>query len=377
MIKFLPEIFTHAVAPDSSERMDATSALSGYALALLSGRYPVTNDDLRTKLLAKVKDFIVAQHNKPNQSDTMKSPMLPAYLMRAFKGGAINDEQGPRWAVTMTACLIILSGSSVFDGQGRFRLVLQVAEQLRRGKKGIFDELLACLWKSLIWAFSQILLGDLNFAEAKKSKDGLAANGREVRFGIVRQELRWGAGACLIASLLFASSKLSRQSTADAAVPELSWAISVLKDMVTHASSHVYREGIAILARMVSAVGTSTEQPTAASQLWCPDDVVVKALFQRHVMTAKAPAFSSVIHEANKVDPEAVRPLREEEIQQSWGALFEVWELCARRELQQRDFKILPVRSTAQWSLDACSHSRCSRTCFCSHGRPFSWYRPT
>ncbi|KAI0754826.1 hypothetical protein C8Q80DRAFT_1247683, partial [Daedaleopsis nitida] len=349
----LPEIFTRIVARNASDRMDASLALSGYATALASV-WASVEPDTKEFIVAMIHDFIVAQLPNTEVSDPATASLLPDYLKQAISSDSSSSADGPRWAVTVVCCLIVLSGSTVFFGLRACRLVLQAAEQLRRKRGRFFEELHGCLWRCLIWAFSQLPSDDIVAAlvkqpEEKQHRNKRPKNSRDIAFGIVRQEFRHGIGAYLISTLLYSS--IQRSSAAETPHPDLTRAVLVLKDMVSDQSDDTYNDGVVILARVLSAIGTSadTSPPSSHVKFRTFQDTVGKVLFCRRAMKLPTAAFSHAIREASRFDPASVRCLREDEIQQVWGELLDIWVLCVRRELQMTEFVTLADTLLETW----------------------------
>ena len=379
LVDFLPGLLQRAVAANQTERTGAVMALSGFALALVSTESSAGNDNLKDRVGVKVCEFVASQlATKPNQTDH-RAAALRQRLVRAITEDATQDEHGPRWAVTLLCCLIVLSGPAVFtSGSTSCRLVVRMAEKLGQEKKRTKRDLLACIFKSLIWAFAQIPPDDTLTTAGEGFDRSPATELRESAFGIVSQEPRGHTGLCLIAALQCVRSHRPRRTLHDPPDPELVWIVAALRKMVEYTADrsvcdHIYQEGVSVLARLVSAIGSSTDISTAPPKPWSPDQLVVRALFDRHVLSSNVATFTSVVHQANSFDLTTIRPLEEEDIQKVWRELLEIWKMCVSRELAGREFatlQVCPSRSSYYTSTDA---RRCDRTNFCTRGKPCSW----
>ncbi|KAL1950460.1 hypothetical protein VTO73DRAFT_5584 [Trametes versicolor] len=317
----LPEILLRMVSSDASSRMNATIALAGYALSRLSIRSATTAPDT----LAAVHDFIRSQlpRSRPGKtSQTLK--LLPDYFALAAKGHSTStDGLGPRWAITAICCLTVLSGPGIFIGTRPMKLVLDtVAGVARRGTT--MGHLVACAWRCMIWAFLQI-----PSEEPADRRPSL----QEGAFDVVKQDPRGGAGACLVAGLLY----LARGTPTSHAVLDrnLCRALVTLKDLISHRSQAVYDHGLALLSRLTSGIGVSTELSTVSTdeEGWHPNDIVPKAFLSRHILKCDAKPFDAALEAAQRFDVSVVHSLTEAEIVDHWDSIAEIWTLAVEKEL--------------------------------------------
>ncbi|KAI0335777.1 hypothetical protein GY45DRAFT_1292253 [Cubamyces sp. BRFM 1775] len=343
--KLLPEILSQLVSTVPSTRTDALIALSGYTLAMLSTA-PSTEGLLISDVRSAVHSFIRSQLSQSRtDAERAATSGLPDYIAWAAreKSSTHTISNGPRWAIATICCLTVLSGPGIFTGTRPLKLVLETVGQIGKSKSSTAMDLMACAWKCLVWAFLHIRQD-----EAGNS----SSSARDVAFNIVRQELRAGVGASLVAGLL--KRPAGREGHDFQAVSDMNieWAISVLRDMISHSSVHVYREGVALLERLTSGIGASTQCPegSATSQdLWTLNDIVVKALFSRHVLKAESRTFSAALRTANILDASVVRPLDEVEVLAHWGSLMDILVTAFERELTATDASAIPDGLVHAW----------------------------
>ncbi|KAI0667641.1 hypothetical protein C8Q78DRAFT_315288 [Trametes maxima] len=334
----LPEVLVQLVSTNVAFRIDAIIALSGYARGMLS-LANTSKGAIDADVLPAVRDFIRSELRR-NERGSMQStgPALPTYILRsAQEDVSTTSGQGARWAIVTICCLIVLSGRHIFTGTRPFKLVVETLPLVAKHDSPAAIELVVCAWKCLVWAFFQIPDDETVSQAIVGNHPANAPFGpRRAAFDLVRQELRGGAGACLVAGLL--NLKHSRQRDENHAThsPELAWAISVLMDMSAHHHSGVYRDGLVLLGRLVNNIGRPTDESVALAEhaVWNTNDIVVTALFSRHVLTSSVENLSSILHAANRLDSSVVRPLSEAEIEGHWNQLVEVWRLCVEREVR-------------------------------------------
>ncbi|KAI0826919.1 hypothetical protein BC628DRAFT_1436598 [Trametes gibbosa] len=322
-IRSLPDILSQLVAIDYQTRMGSAVALAGYALANLSIR-STTSDVPVSETLAVVQKFIRSQLARNRTASAHL--LLPDYIARAERDDLVSsDAQGPRWAICVIGCLTILSGDGIFSGTRSFKLLRDTVEQVARNKKAGAIDLVACVWKCLIWAFLQIPSNDTDLGHERRSKKAVA-------FHLVKQELRGGAGACLIAGLLYKTTRPGASETNPDFALNICWALTALKDLISHVSQDVYDDGLALLGQLASGIGAS-DASTAVRKVWEPSDIIVKVFFSRHVLKLDVKAFAKVLRDANRFDATIVRPLNESQIIAHWDDLVAIWTIAVEREL--------------------------------------------
>ncbi|KAI0647932.1 hypothetical protein C8Q79DRAFT_952664 [Trametes meyenii] len=337
---YLPDILAQLVSTNSAFRVDAAVALCGYARGMLSLANS-SKEAINVDVLPAVRDFIRSQLRRGQRGATeLADSSLSVYILRsAQEDMSTPSGQGARWAIVIICCLIILSGPHIFTGTRPFQLIIETLPLVAKHDSPAAIELVVCAWKCLIWAFLQIQ-PDETIPQATVG-DHLASapfGPRRAAFDLVKQELRGGAGACLVAGLLCHKYNHPPGET-HATHPELAWAISILMDMATHHHSSVYRDGLGLLGRLVNNIGKPTDESTnlAEHTTWDANDVIVTALLSRQVFTSDAKKLFSTLHTANRFDAMVVRPLSEAEIEGHWDQLVEIWRRCIKRELQEAD----------------------------------------
>ena len=335
-------MFNKLIAADVSIRADAARILGGFALGVLSPDF-TDNDGIGERLRAGVYGFVTRQITGLGDSKSVAGPLLLQLVEHAVKEDtdALHGV-GSRWATSVACSIVILSGRGLFHGRQTCEFVLKVAKRLTKLTSPLRHDLSACLWKCLVWAFSQHPRQDL-FSPAslvsKQAKSSLLK--RSDMLNIVKQELKYGVGASLVATLLYAP--LGPPSSS-ALRSDLNRALSVLQDMVICPREDVYQDALAILGRMLHAIGSSSSAATSILQSWRPSDIPAKVIFSRHSLTVDGAAFSAAMHKARRLDVSAIPPLSEEDVQEHWNTLLHIWTICLRAELENAEYTCLPVR---------------------------------
>ncbi|KAI0720594.1 hypothetical protein C8T65DRAFT_735920 [Cerioporus squamosus] len=339
MVQVLPTILASVVSTHMPDRVDAAIALSGYALAFLSAGS--CTEAFAGDIVKQVRNLLVRPLSGARDTAGSKTSTLLSHLIdRATMEDTPETQSiGCRWAVTVVCSLICLTGHHVFSGQRACGLVLHTAARVFRRKPKGWEELLACLWRCLVWAFSKL------------PSDAMGASVDDPRAGplmTVRQEVRFGAGCCLIASLLHRPPGYPHESAETSSV-DIKRAVSVLKDMVTSPHEIVYQDGVWVLARMVSGIGSGdVRKDTVCTPTWTPDDLIVHAMFSRQMAKVDPATFASTIRKVISNRPE-IRPLEETEMQRVWDELGDAWVVCVRRQVKSNQFSSLSDELIATW----------------------------
>ncbi|PIL22657.1 hypothetical protein GSI_15349 [Ganoderma sinense ZZ0214-1] len=337
----LPKIFSHLVSSDAAIRAEGATALSGFACALLSV-WSSVRSSFKAAVLHELRKFLFSEGGKEDPPGA-KLPQIITRAVREDTAGAPHN--GPRWAVTVICCLIVLSGHGILASHRLCSFVLKSAEVVMNCKKKPGSELLVCIWRSLIWAFAHFPENDIP-APATLEEQPERHSSHKTAFDIVKQEPRGGNAICLIACLLYGRPGRSGGPSR----VEFDKAVIVLKDVVSSPFDSNYRNGVSILERLVRAIGAAKGTPGDVSiTSWTPDDIPIKSLFSRRMLDAELSAFSSSIQHAGRVSPSVIRPLLEHEIQQHWKELLEIWTICARRELRGAELIALPDTLVHVW----------------------------
>ncbi|EJF63296.1 hypothetical protein DICSQDRAFT_160507 [Dichomitus squalens LYAD-421 SS1] len=347
-VNALQGIMSRLVSSDSAVRADGLIVLSGFSCATLS-LWASTRTRFKAAILREVRKFLFDADPQDLGKRPPPGAQLPQFIDRAVKEDTSGAPlSGPRWAVTVICCLILLSGHGVFAGVRLRNFVIRTVEQVANSKKKPGDELLLCAWRALIWAFSQIPRDadrPQEHTEADVSPESRTRGLRGSAFQLLKQELRGGMGICLVVSLLHAHPA-DPPVTPD---PDLVRVASVLKEMISHRSEDIYRNGVVVLERLVGAIGTAEDASTTTAAPWTPDDIPIKAMFSRRLLEVDVAVFCSTIRETARIPSSAVRSLREQEIQQVWKDLLEIWAISVRRELRRTEFTELPYVLVQVW----------------------------
>lgn len=167
--------------------------------------------------------------------------------------------------------------------------------------------------------------------------DGEAAEMRERAFSFVRQELKRGVGVALVTMLL--------QSTQTYVGPvqefrSVSWALLVVDEMVLGKRESNPSEGVLLLNRLVSAIGTPASPANGGEKNYAPS----LAFFDGSLLVAASEKLGVVTRTIGKVKVDRVRQLSEPELLHHWETLVATWTNGANLSLLDPSFE-LSVRS--------------------------------
>ncbi|KAI0766353.1 hypothetical protein BD413DRAFT_481028 [Trametes elegans] len=332
-VGLLPQVLEQLVSTSIQTRINAAIAVAGYALGRLSFR-SATAQASALEASAVVQRFIRGQLHRTRPPPGQPIPThLPDYIARAV--GEHVSLAGPRWAIIVICCLTILSGEGIFAGTRPLRLVLEKTEFLARSDMPAARCLTACVWRCLVWAFLQLPRDETTTQiDSDRPSARASTNPRGVLFDLIRQDLRGGVGASLVAGLLYLPAQ--RKDVPDPAKDiHLSWALAVLKDMICHHSIDIFLEGRTVLQRLICSVGAPADASASPTyRTWHPNDIVVKALLARCIHQETGEAFIANMESTLRFDVSAIRPLSEPEIVGHWGDILKVWVWAVRWEVR-------------------------------------------
>ena len=328
----LPTVLERLVGFDEAARADAAVVLGGYALGL-----PSTDASAASISREAVRQFILKYLPTPSRSKPDANCRFKQLIERAMAGPEEGSSRtGPRWAIFVICSLTLLSGADVFLKGRRFcKLVLDTSSSLSRPKAKLHHDLKACLWRCLLWAYAQMPPHDYSQGPANPSVPT-----RENVLETVRQELNYGVGARLVGILLYAPSDPHLSSSSESVKKDITLAVSVLRDMAESQNEDVHADSVSILSRMVNVVENAAD---TISPSWNPSENPVRYLLRPDTFTLDSAKLSTTLRQANRFNPSIIRPLLEEDIQQQWAALLDIWRLCVIRVLGKPKFVCLPV----------------------------------
>jgi hypothetical protein len=274
--------------------MEACSTLCGFALA----KFAIINvlPQIVENISSEVNDFL-DHHGSRSRTGSQQEYMLPSILQLAHQSG------DSVWALVTLASLIVLADSQLFSRPRSFRLIFDTMRHSSKHGKSVVRSLHTEVWKCLVWAMSRI----------RDDTDTLARASR-----VLAQDLKPGIGSHIVGALL--------QHQDEALVPEV---ISTLKTLIDHPRDSMLHEGVLLLNRLISGVGTSDDYAvTDAVPFDYLSHELVDGTWLRLDMTELQERLST---ETAPFPIASIRSLTEPEIVANWQELSEFWALAVEK----------------------------------------------
>ncbi|KAF9441997.1 hypothetical protein P691DRAFT_779598 [Macrolepiota fuliginosa MF-IS2] len=259
------------------------------------------------KIASHTRSFIKSQAAKHKFS---QEGSIQDILSSAMKGDKGN--KGPLWASLVIACLICLADADLFVHPHSLKLFLSILAQATSHKRTYIRALHPHIWNCLVWCYSRL---PLSTKDLRAGQDFTET--RQRAFLVLRQELKGGIAIALVASLL-------STPTPSATSKEIALALDVVKDLLSSSKERQMREGIRILGRLVSGVGSSS---TADPQNDVRDlsDIVIRDLFVGSFLDMEEDEMKALSGRLPGPDDRFIRPLAENQIRENWKELLQLW----------------------------------------------------
>lgn len=259
------------------------------------------------KVASLTRSFIKTQAAKRKAS---QGTSLQDILLSAMKGtDSYWNTKGPLWASLMVACLICLVDADLFTHPQSLKLFLSVLAQATNHKRTYVRALHPHIWNCLVWCYSRL---PFSTKDPHTGQDFVEI--RKRAFLVLRQELKGGIATALVASFLSSPSSASE---------EMAPALDIVKTLLSASKEKQVQEGIKILARLVSNVGS----PTAGLQSDLRDlsDILVRDLFVGSFLDLPVEKMKALSNRLPGPDDRFIRPLEENQIRKNWRELLQVW----------------------------------------------------
>ena len=301
---------------------------------------------LHDAISSQIRSFIDKQSAK-RETVKSKSRLLCIITEAICLDNPSHSGEGPPWALVVLSSLIVLSDSLLFSHPRSLKLFFPPLAQALVHQRGAVRALHPHIWKCLVWAFSRI---------STVRPDGSAGadivdNVKERAFLVVKQELRGGIGIALAASLI---AQEGSETDADRTFDNVSKALTVVKEMVCANRKATQLDGISILTRLVSAIGTSSY--TSEDSNWNQNIVLAQPFFDGTILHGKWENLSTLVRSMGQLKIDQVRQLSEAEIVRHWDALISIWVDVVERFLRGSTFQLsvrLPLQDTSLVSADS------------------------
>ncbi|KAF7298883.1 hypothetical protein MIND_00836300 [Mycena indigotica] len=330
----LPSMLTNLLASTLSLRTQACHALGGFARGLTT--LPVSS--LQSRISAAVVAHLTAPP-PPSKSPTKSNEAAIVRTLRITLAATEvqNVAQGPVWALTTIAALLVLANSEAYAHDGARKVFCALLPLAVKHKKSSIRTLACTVWRCATWAYCQPLLPESDdFEPENKGGRRKLAKIEESRMELWTRLLQgmvdMGVGISTIAALLAETEHDMEEN--------IGLAAGILKSMTIPGKNNHLPDAIDILARMVSY--EAREMP------WSWDKLLPRGLLSASpgLLTAEYTSLEApvrtVLAQCPAVDD--VRPLDREELAQSgtFDKLLGVWKECIACIGLRDDEPVLP-----------------------------------
>ncbi|KIK93333.1 hypothetical protein PAXRUDRAFT_829068 [Paxillus rubicundulus Ve08.2h10] len=337
--ELLPSILANLLAPTLALRAQACHALGGFVL----GCTALPPSYLHTRISNAVSTFLTTPATpSPRQSPTKTSadPVIIRTLRTTLN--AVDPQyvaQGPVWALSVLACLIVLLGPTVCTDVRHTRTVSALLSLAMRNKKSSVRALACLLWRCVTWAYLRPPLkrsseGDGDFEDVAEEQDMQLA--RENFWKVVKSVIDMGAGVSTTAALLGDDCDDEDR---------LRKALGLVKAMIKK-GGQTCADGMDIAKILVSSENSG--------ESWSLNNLLPHSLFSSNpgLLSAEYKTLSSAVRPIFEECPQLsdIRSLTREVLSRDWvfKELIDIWR-SALSYLQMSDDCATPPELVATW----------------------------
>lgn len=325
LVDILPSILDCLISDSVDCRTNAALALSSFGLtklsALMSSDYP------HDKIIDTIHSFIRLQTLRNDSSQD--EPSLPSITKDSLSGS-----NRPTWVLTVLSAMIVLLDDSLFLHPRSIKFCLNHLAHVASHEYSDVAAIHPHIWRIMVWAFSrmphEIDVKRNHMRQNKSKKDP-----RFAAFKVVAQVLNGGVGIALTSALLGASEDDTIPSVAS---NNVSKALSVVEEMVAGKSGSDPEEGLLLLNRLVSAIGTASQSIVPAEE-WEKNHFPSTKLLDGTILHSNVKKLGRVVRNIEVVKMDRVRQLSEEEIIGHWDALAIIWAKSVRDAFEKPQFR--------------------------------------
>jgi hypothetical protein len=331
--ELLPSILTNLLAPTLALRAQACHALGGFVL----GCTALPPSYLHTRISNAVSTFLTTPATpSPRRSPT--KPSADPVIIRTLRTtlNAVDPQyvaQGPVWALSVLACLIVLLGPTVCTDVRLTRTVSALLSLAMRNKKSSVRALACLLWRCIAWAYLRPPLkrtsdGDGDFEDVAEEQDLQLA--RENFWKVVKSVIDMGAGVSTTAALLGDDCDDEDR---------LRKALGLVKAMIKK-GGQTCADGVDIAKILVSSENNG--------ESWSLNKLLPHSLFSSNpgLLSAEYKTLSSAVRPIFEECPQLsdIRSLTREALSRDWvfKELIDIWR-SALSYLQMSDDCATPV----------------------------------
>lgn len=316
-LPLMPSILSNLLAPTLALRTQASHALGGLVIGLIS--LPVTpiTHTMHGRISETVSDFLTAPTSptKSKLSSPSKDPVIIRTLRTTLQATDPQQAaQGPVWALTVLASLIVLLGSRLYTDLRLSKNITALLSLTMRHKKSSIRGLGCLVWRCFTWVWFQRPFADEDDGEGCEEK---SQQTRETYWRVVKSCVDVGAGVATIAALLHDDTNMEDEDATFRRVLE------VMKCMIKK-GGQTCGEAMDILKNFV------TFDPSVESD-WTHNKLLPHSLFSAlpGVLTAEYKSLVGAVKPIFEQCPqlEDVRALTREEVAKGWlfDELVEIW----------------------------------------------------
>lgn len=325
LVDILPSILDCLISDSVDCRTVAALALSSFGLTKLSAL--TSSDYPHDKIIDTIHSFIRLQtlRNDSSQDELSLSSITKDSLLRSNR---------PTWALTVLAAIIILLDYSLFLHPPSIKFCLNHLAYVASHEYSDVAAIHPHTWRILVWAFSrmphEIGVKQKHVQQNKSRKDP-----RFSAFKVVAQVLKGGVAIALISALLGATEDDINPSVAS---DNASKALNVVEEMVAGKSESDPEEGLLLLNRLVSAIGTASHSTVPAEE-WEKNHFPSTKLLDGTILHSNVKKLGKVVRKMEVVKIDRVRQLSETEIVGHWDTLATIWASSVRDAFEKSHFR--------------------------------------
>ncbi|KIJ62575.1 hypothetical protein HYDPIDRAFT_176396 [Hydnomerulius pinastri MD-312] len=339
--ELLPSILSNLLAPTLTLRAQACHALGGFALGCVT----LPPSYLHTRISNAVSMFLTTPPSpSPRKSPTRTTadPVIIRTLRTTLNAAEPQHvAQGPVWALSVLACLIVLLGPTVCTDIRLTRIVSALLSLAMRNKKSSVRALACLLWRCAAWAYLRPPLkqdpkeAEDEFEDVMEEQDIQLA--RENYWKVVRSVVDMGAGVSTVAALLADECEDDDR---------LSKALGLVKTMIKK-GGQTCADGMDIAKLLVSFENNG--------ESWTLNKLLPYSLFSSSpgLLTTDYKTLSTAVKPIFEECPQLsdIRSLTREELSKDWvfEEMIDIWR-SALGCLQMADDCGTPPEVLATWN---------------------------
>jgi hypothetical protein len=267
-------------------------------------------------------------------SQQASSLSLSSVIKNSLSGATSLPRNGPTWALTVLTSIIVLLDSSIFFRPRSIKFCLNLLAHAASHHHSDVVALHPHIWRILVWELSRIPTE--NFAESHVRQTNPTKGPRSKVLKVIAQVLNEGIGIALVSVLLGSSD---RESGSSADSDDIQRALKLVGTMVAGKDGANPDDGLLLLNRIVSAIGTANHHTTVPAEEWAKNHLPAQAFLDGTILQCSLKKLGEVVQKVEAVSMGRVRQLSETEIVCHWDALAAIWVSCVRGALDKPLFR--------------------------------------